>query len=282
MREGRQNEGDDTGQPAAKVVRLPRDWLGPREELVPFGRQPIPRDEPDHATSAADFWGEGAAAVHDALQAPVEDAVEDAVEAPVETPAETPPGRTAGVAAPAHRRVLLASGLGIAAAVIAALASVAFGVHGSPSHPATGARLDMAAVFSGGLSRMLQQGVAIAGASATASGGHRPAAPRRRARVARRTAHRHSVLKPAHERTQPSAPVNQSVAASPDVARATPPSAPAPSTSTAPRVGTSEASITPARHTSSPAGRGSSQASRATVNPTGESGALGPVQSPNG
>lgn len=55
------------------VVRLPRDWLGPREELIPFGRS----DEPVSATAlpptADDFWGESSASVQDALQAPPTD-----------------------------------------------------------------------------------------------------------------------------------------------------------------------------------------------------------------
>ena len=57
-------------------MRLPRDWLGPREELVPFGPRAASRvpDESsptdDAAPSAEDFWGERSAAIHSALQAP--------------------------------------------------------------------------------------------------------------------------------------------------------------------------------------------------------------------
>ncbi len=55
-------------------MRFPRDWIGPREQLVPFG----PAAGPPRQTtapfglppSADDFWGEGSAAVQDALQAP--------------------------------------------------------------------------------------------------------------------------------------------------------------------------------------------------------------------
>jgi hypothetical protein len=64
------------------VVRLPRDWLGPRDELVPFGPSAVP-DPPEVESEAgappgahddpvpvspADFWGEHAAALHDALE----------------------------------------------------------------------------------------------------------------------------------------------------------------------------------------------------------------------
>jgi hypothetical protein len=73
------------------VVQLPRDWLGPREDLVPFGRRARgdgsdtpPKDEraaedrepqvgppvDDLVLSAEDFWGEGSAAVQNALQGP--------------------------------------------------------------------------------------------------------------------------------------------------------------------------------------------------------------------
>ncbi len=64
--EGPHAEQEQVGRD--NVIRLPRDWLGPREELVPFG----PRaDEGAPPPSAADFWGEGSAAVQDALQVPV-------------------------------------------------------------------------------------------------------------------------------------------------------------------------------------------------------------------
>ena len=45
------------------VVRLPVDWLGPRDELVPI----TPRPEAPQPSPAADFWGDGSAAI----QAPV-------------------------------------------------------------------------------------------------------------------------------------------------------------------------------------------------------------------
>lgn len=66
------------------VIRLPRDWLGPRDELVPFGPSAGPEqsklenevagrpsaDEgrPALPVSPADFWGEHAAALHDAVE----------------------------------------------------------------------------------------------------------------------------------------------------------------------------------------------------------------------
>jgi hypothetical protein len=50
---GKETEGEDN------VVRLPRDWLGPREELIPFGPSTEAEDD-GLATppSTHDFWGE--------------------------------------------------------------------------------------------------------------------------------------------------------------------------------------------------------------------------------
>jgi hypothetical protein len=57
------------------VIRLPRDWLGPPEELVPIGpaarARAAQRDRDDGMPPAADaFWSEDSAALHDAVQAP--------------------------------------------------------------------------------------------------------------------------------------------------------------------------------------------------------------------
>jgi hypothetical protein len=71
VREGRGTEvGEAEPQSQADVVRLPRDWLGPRENLVPFGPRAVSLDTEAAPPSAEDFWGERAAAIHDALQAP--------------------------------------------------------------------------------------------------------------------------------------------------------------------------------------------------------------------
>ena len=57
------------------IVLFPRDWLGPRDELIPIGRPPErsangPADEGGPAPTADDFWSEGSAAVQSALRAP--------------------------------------------------------------------------------------------------------------------------------------------------------------------------------------------------------------------
>jgi hypothetical protein len=72
--EGTEETGDETN-----VVSFPRDWLGPREELVPFGKEGQSAEDAAHSRPprAADFWDEGAAAIHDAVEAP-DDADADA------------------------------------------------------------------------------------------------------------------------------------------------------------------------------------------------------------
>jgi hypothetical protein len=73
-------ETDDRGALARdeeNVIRLPRDWLGPPEELVPIGpaarARAAQRELNGHTPPTADaFWSEDSAALHDALQAPPE------------------------------------------------------------------------------------------------------------------------------------------------------------------------------------------------------------------
>ncbi len=79
--DGRQSRaGDRELSSDENVVRLPRDWLGPRDELVPIGPASRARaraaglldDDPldDLPPTAHDFWGEDSAALHDAIQGP--------------------------------------------------------------------------------------------------------------------------------------------------------------------------------------------------------------------
>jgi hypothetical protein len=107
----------------SNVIRLPRDWLGPREELVPFGIDPAPEDVADHDATvtllASDFWGEESAAVQHALPAPADGA-------------ETETGQHAR-----RPRVPLRAGLVAAgAAALLAAGTVGLGLIG-PSRPAT-------------------------------------------------------------------------------------------------------------------------------------------------
>lgn len=66
-------DGASGDRPAANVVRLPTDWLGPRDELVPIGAAARPVEAyPLEAMppTAEDFWSEQSASVHGAIQGP--------------------------------------------------------------------------------------------------------------------------------------------------------------------------------------------------------------------
>lgn len=71
-------EGGEERGSAGNVVRLPRDWLGPREELVPIGPRARPADQPDddpaesRPPTAASFWDEDSGALQAPMQAPTE------------------------------------------------------------------------------------------------------------------------------------------------------------------------------------------------------------------
>lgn len=71
-------EGDGQPDSSGNVVRLPRDWLGPREELVPIGprARAAERTDDDPADAqpptAASFWGEDSGSLQAPMQAPEE------------------------------------------------------------------------------------------------------------------------------------------------------------------------------------------------------------------
>lgn len=69
--EGRQTEAGATESPAGdNVVRLPRDWLGPRDELIPFGPSADSADDPASLPTAEDFWGEDSSSIQTAVEGP--------------------------------------------------------------------------------------------------------------------------------------------------------------------------------------------------------------------
>jgi hypothetical protein len=276
MRESRQGEGgDQAAQPASKVVRLPRDWLGPREKLVPFGRPATTREAdlvpaqstsasaliPEPPPSAADFWGERSAAIHDVVQAPEADAT------------ATRPTRR--VAAPARRRAAAAAGLAIAAATALALVSVGPGSGGSPNDPAGGARLDVAAVFSSGLPAVLQRGLTLLDGRAVQSATKVGAS--RRVRSYRRTARPHSVFKRVHDAAH-----RQPRATAPAPASTRKTYHPRVMPTSAGSSATGESATPQPSRASSSGRRRPLRSSGAGVSATGQSGALGPIQSPNG
>jgi hypothetical protein len=73
--DGRTEDSGGLTRNEENVIRLPRDWLGPPEELVPIGpaarARAAQRELEDGMPPAADaFWSEDSAALHDAVQAP--------------------------------------------------------------------------------------------------------------------------------------------------------------------------------------------------------------------
>jgi hypothetical protein len=81
--DGPNSSGGHEDDATANVVHFPRDWFGPREELVPFGPgaeegahdddgPPAPLEAvTPPPVRAEDFWGEDSASIHNAMQAPV-------------------------------------------------------------------------------------------------------------------------------------------------------------------------------------------------------------------
>lgn len=68
--ERRNGSGESGSSEATNVVRIPRDWFGPPDELVPFGAEAFESDGgPGESVDPDAFWGEDATAIHDAVVA---------------------------------------------------------------------------------------------------------------------------------------------------------------------------------------------------------------------
>jgi hypothetical protein len=292
------NEGNGLAPQEPNVVQL-GDWIGPRDDLVPFGRRPRVRSgerplvsetrgdaeseaaasrtepaTPDPPPSAEDFWGERAAAIHDALQAPVDewqpagagDESDSASQAASRPPLSTNRPRVRhgrrhprSLAAAACLAVLALAGLAVALNPV--------GAGTSRRGDAGGSKIPLASVLSNGVSRALSRDLPRIGGTIA----------RTRTRVTgsaasgRHPAHTRPRLKPEHPTTPARTIVAVSLhpAAGAYTARAASP-APTPS----------ETSNRPAPSANSPEPRPTS--SSGPVSATGASGALGPIQSPNG
>jgi hypothetical protein len=249
------------------VVRL-WDWIGPHDELVPFGSRgqgheperppeevpPASFAAPDAPPSAEDFWGERAGGLHDALEAPAEDrgpaSAGDRNSGPVVTP-------TSVVQRSGRRRAAVA---GAAAIVVAAAAGLVLTIGsfdaGTPATPGT-TKAQVASVLSDGMNRILSLDLPLI--EPRPHRAHSSLA-RHTLTAARRTSHPRYVSEPVHY--TPSAPINKAPPSYPSVEAAPAQAAPPTDTNSRP-VSTSSASSAP-------------------VTPTGQSGALGPIQSPNG
>jgi hypothetical protein len=258
VREGRNTEtGEQEARPRANVVRLPRDWLGPREELVPFGPSASSEGTEELPPSAEDFWGERSAAIHDALEAPA-----DISGAPVGVQARRRFDR--------KPRPVALGVLAIAFLAALAVVSTVFGTDGG-HRPTGGPRVAVAAVFAGGLSRLLQLAITNLDASVPRNLGTHASTKSVRPNPVSRTAHRAPAPRLSH-RVHPQ--LSSAPPVSIDATRAT---TTTPSTSAE----TNHVDTTPT-YRSAPPSPPSRPAASATVSPTGQSGALGPIQSPNG
>lgn len=244
--EGPQSSDGNREKPAhPNVVRL-GDWIGPRDELVPFARrkgyrvhdgasEPSEAPPPDAPPSADDFWGERAAAIHDAVQAPIADPAAAGTRAPRATPRA--------------RRARMAGVAGVAAAGLAC-AAIALNVFATGATHAGGPRMALASVLNNRLARILSLDLSQVQLN-THPTSRRSGHPRRRSAQSR----------PISEAVHYTARISHSSATA-HTTRVTP-SSPAPAVTAPPTTNTSTSSS-------------------AAVSPTGESGALGPIQSPNG
>lgn len=121
------------------VVRLPRDWLGPREHLVPFGSAE-PSDVATAEPIGADaFWTESSADVQDAWRGPTSDTLPAQAETSADETGITasegpavvrPRTRFRGGARLPHRRVAAAV-VAVAGAAAVSIAVVAMTTGGS-------------------------------------------------------------------------------------------------------------------------------------------------------
>jgi hypothetical protein len=292
------NEGNGLAPQEPNVVQL-GDWIGPRDDLVPFGRRPRVRSSehppvsetrggaefeaaasraepatPDPPPSAEDFWGERAAAIHHALQAPVEGrqpaGTGDEGDSDTE-PTSRPPRSTnrprVGDRIRRPRSLAAAACLAVLALAGLAVALNPLGAGTSHNGAAGGSKLPLASVLSSGVSRALSRDVPRIGGTIA----------RTRTRVTgsagirRHPAHTRPRLKPEHPTTPARTTVAVSLqpAAGAYTARAASP-APTPT----------ETSNRPAPSANSPEPKRTSTSG--PVSATGASGALGPIQSPNG
>jgi hypothetical protein len=265
------------------VIRLPREWVGPLEELVPIGpgaraRAAQREAETGMPTAADAFWSEDSAALHDAVQAPP-----GAARGRFEPPAGLVPpvaglqparlrrlprlGRLPRLRAfhPGGRAGRLSwrwSALGVPAAALVALVVVMIGISQSPAaHRAsshTGSSGATAAARAAASSDATYVSALASLLKSDATRKHRMArghAPTR-ARGGRATKLRHRATPPHHTTASPPRPVTEA-AASPTanhssalVSTATTPSASTASTG-------SSVGSRPATHPAGPMGFGS-------------------------
>jgi hypothetical protein len=251
-------------------VRLPRDWLGPRDELVPIGPPARARPaapEPDVPPTADAFWSEDSAALHDAVQAPPE-----GTWAPIDSLASSPRR---------HVRLPLQSGrrprtalAGTAVVIALTLAVIGYADKpGASTAPHASASASAAAKLG------------VIGAMDSVTQASSSAAPRSAARPTSRAAHRHDgrARPRASDRKPRGKPVRHTTRAARRVS--TGPVTHATTTSVSP-----PAQTTPVVQSPSPTPNTSAGSTHSSTQPTatsarhtafGQNGTLGPGSSPD-
>jgi hypothetical protein len=264
------------------VVRLPRDWLGPREELVPFG----PRADAAGATaqaagraahadaadssaqppSAQDFWTEQAVDLHDALQGPGPSVERSSDQASSSSPLRVRRPWPRGLRF--DRRVVGPIALAALAAVVGAI--VLTGWSSGPGAPRHAARAGQSA---------------SASAALVANTARRRRALARQSSSARRVAERHRTPARAHH------PRARSSVHGAAVSHSSRPAAPSYAISHGTQSGSGAAQIqapasaAPPSRSAPPAASSAASdqgSSSAATHPYGLGGTVGPGHSPNG
>jgi uncharacterized membrane protein YgcG len=254
-----ETEDRETSTPTAdgrdNVVQLPRDWLGPREELVPLGPRAWneePAGEADKAYAAEDFWGERSDSLHGVVRSP-QGEPDEAPVAPA--PVEVPQRRLSRWSAPAALLLLV-----VVVAAVAIGRSLSSG--GAAARPAS------SAVLLAGLTTTDQ---AVSADVAQVGRKHLAVARRRRPRPAVR-----HHLKPVHHAASSAEPASSGEGAqNTTVTQASTPTYVSPSQAASTGGGSSSGSSS-----SGSTGGGSSSSNRQPA--FGASGTLGPGSSPNG
>jgi hypothetical protein len=282
-------QGDGDERTTENVVRLPRDWLGPREELVPIGSRARAAETTEDAApeslppTAASFWDEDSGSLQAPMQAPA-----DAWQGQWE-PAATEPAARVGPPSAGFARALIRTiprprrprflsgsfaplrrrGTAAVAGVVAACLLIVLAVIGETAGDTHTAREKTAAssksaaiVTATGVNRArLRAHTPVVTEIRTEPASHhagRAGAHRHRTHVSARRRHPRSALRPTPSASQP-------------VRTTTPADAPAPTTST-PSGSTSSSPASTARSTNA-----GSQHQPAF----GPSGSLGPGSSPD-
>lgn len=283
------DEGGERSLEGDNVVRLPRDWLGPREELIPFGPAAYAAEDGGHAESgtsptAHDFWGgEGLGSAH---EAPLPGLDQGAMTGRAgRFPRAGARGRRfarAGARSRVRAQLVAISVLGLAVTAVLATLVLRDAVQRAPERSLVAAQTEGVAARSG-LDSVGSQ--PVHGRSVVAlesSAGHRAGnssrvtshrrgtdRPRRRAPV--RVGTNHASSPPVQTQTPAVQPVRySSPPAAPGGTASSPPSSPSPPASPSPP------SSPPPRPTATVSSGGGGQAARPKQPTWGMNGSLGP------